>query len=197
MTRANSSLHGLVVFHEPARGPQGEVEGFVREPRHFGLVGNLESGIDVCFERKLTEQTKTEGVDGRDLDVADVIAQITPAGGRERALVGPPAQQCQHAIAHLRGGLARERHGEDVAGIDARFDEPDVSVHQHTGFPGARRRLEDDVIGRIDGEVTRRLIRRGLCHGQRIKQARLLHRCRARIPCGTRARTGTTGTPLA
>ena len=152
--------HVAVIDDEPARGTERQIERFARKPRHFRFVGDLKRGIDVGLERKLAQQAEAERVDRRDLDVGDALAQPAPDVGRELAAVGAPRELGQHAAAHLRRGLSRERDREDVARIDAGLDERGVPVHEHARLPCPGRRLEHDVVSRIDGEVPRGLIGR-------------------------------------
>ena len=125
------------------------------------------------------------------------VAQRAPDARRRTRPIGRPARRVDSdAIAHLGRGLARERDGQDVARIDAGLEQAHVPIDQHARLARPGRRLEHDVVARIDGEVARRLIgRRGsrlAASSSAIKQARLRHRPRSDIPCGTRRRTRTT-----
>ena len=58
------------------------------------------------------------------------------------------AQALDDALAHLGGGLSRERDRENVVGIDAGAQQIDVAIDQDARLAGAGRRLEHDVLGR-------------------------------------------------
>ncbi len=74
---------------------------------------------------------------------------IRPAG------IGALAQLVEDAAAHLGGGLARERDGEDVRWIDAAAQQVEIAIDEHMGLARACRRLEHHVVGGIDGPRTR------------------------------------------
>ena len=80
--------HVVVVAREAAADPQRLVERLADQPRHLGVVGEVEAGIDVGFERKLAQQRQAERVDGRDGDVAEALLQIAPARRVELARAG-------------------------------------------------------------------------------------------------------------
>ena len=152
--------HVFVRDDERARGAKREVECLVRKARHLGLVGDFKPRLDVRLEREFAQETETERVDRRDLNISDAIAEQRPAIGRDLAAIGARHQLGHDAAAHFRRRLPRKRDGEHVSRIDALLYQPDVSLDEHARLPRARRRLENDVIGGIDGERARRVIRR-------------------------------------
>ncbi len=172
--------HGLVA-HQAGGGAKCQVERLVDEARHLRFIDDFEGRIDVGFERKFPKEAEAERVDGRNLDVADPLDEGPPPCGRDCPECGPPAQFREDALAHLRRRFPRERDGEDVARIDVDFDEPHVPIDEHAGLARAGRRLEHDVIQRIDSEVARRLVGRRRGGFRRrivvaIKERRLNHR---------------------
>ena len=74
--------HVVVVARDAAADAQRLIERLADQPRHLGVVRQLEAGIDVGFERKLAQQRQTERVDRRDRDVAEPLLQIAPARQR-------------------------------------------------------------------------------------------------------------------
>ena len=106
-------------------------ERFVDEPWRFGFVREIERGIDVRLERKLMQQRETERVDGGDGDVANALAEL------DGKLLGNPAfmfaacQLDEDALPHLRGRLARESDGQDVARLDAGGQQRHIAIHEH------------------------------------------------------------------
>ena len=81
------------------------------------------------------------------------------------------------------------------AGSTPASDQAHVAIDEHARLPRPRRRLEHDVVGRLDREIARGLIgRRVRVDVGQLKQTRLLHRPPPDIPCGTRRRTGTSRT---
>ena len=97
----------LVGLQPSADRAEREVHRLVGEPRDLGFVGDLESGFDVAFERKLVEQREAEGVDGRDLDVGDATAGVRarpPASRRRR-----PRGDCSSAMTRSRISAAAFR----------------------------------------------------------------------------------------
>ena len=183
LTRANSSRTCSSSRIRRARGAQRQLERLVREPRHLGLVGDFErrdrrrprAGTRAAGRSRTRRSSRSECRRSARAARASAPAVSAPSSARWRELG-------EHAVAHLGGGLARERDRQDVPRIDARLDEPDVAVDEHARLARAGRRLEDDVVGRIDGEVARRLV--GRTRRRRppasIKQARLRHRPPAR-----------------
>ena len=78
----------------------------------------------------------------------------------------------EHAVAHLGGGLPRERDRQDVARIDAGVEQPYEPIDEHARLARAGRGLEHHVVARIDREVARRLIgRRRLDGNGRVRLA--------------------------
>ena len=75
--------HIVVVSRDAAADAERLVERLADQPRHLGVVGELEPGIDVGLERKLAQQRQAEGVDRRDGDVAEALLEIAPARGVE------------------------------------------------------------------------------------------------------------------
>ena len=143
--------HIVVVARDAAADPQRLVERLADQARHLGLVGEIEAGIDVGLERELAQQRQTERVDRRDRDVAEPLLQIAPASGVELRQAARLLQPIDDALPHLGGGLARERDREDVIRLDAGAQQVDVALDEHARLAGAGRRLEDDVLRRIDG----------------------------------------------
>ncbi len=155
----------IVVFPcDPAADAKRLVERLADQPRHFGVVGEVEPRIDVGLEREFAQQLQAEGVDGRDRDVAEPLLQIAPARGVQ---LGEPARLLQpidDALPHLGGGFAREGDGEDVVRLDTGAQQVDVALDQHARLARAGRRFEHHVLRRIDGVGPRRLIRQRLAH---------------------------------
>ena len=192
----------LVVARPRPADAERVVERLLDEPRHLGFVGDVEARVEVGLERKLAQQREAEGVDGADGDVVEPVAQLAPARVVFGGMFGGLPQRAQDALAHLGRRLPRERHRQDVPGIDARPQQVHVAVHQHARLPRAGRRLEDDVPGRVHR------ITAGLGVAQRGRAARRRQRRIAvgparvtrhgRSPSGTRRRTRSTctGTPL-
>ena len=79
---------------------------------------------------------------------------------RARLVVGGGAQRAQHAAAHLGGGLARERDGDDLLGLLHRREQREIALDQELGLARARRRLDDERLRRVE----RRLARRRVAH---------------------------------
>ncbi len=184
----------LLVDHQTARGLQREVERLPAEPRHLGLVGDLECRVHARLQRELPQQREAECVDGGDLDVRDALAQLPPAQGEPRIATGPFPQGGQDPFAHLGRRLARERHGQHVRRIDTQPDQPDVPVDEDARLARTGRRLEHDVVAGIDREVPRGLVGRRIVE-RLVKQAWLHPAALPDTPSGTRPSTGTTGNP--
>ena len=129
-------------------GAERQVERLAGEPRHLGLVGDLERGIDAGLERKLAQQAEAERVDRRDLDVGDALAQRAPdvaarARRGRRAARSSASTRSRISAAALRVNvIARMWRGSTPASISA-----DVPVDEHARLARAGRRLEHDVVG--------------------------------------------------
>ncbi len=178
----------LVLPRQSAADPQGPVQGLVHEPRHLGLVGELEPGIRAGLERELADEREAEGVDRRDRDVGQPPAQLAPARLVERRQRAGLLQPRDDALAHLGRGLARERDRQDRVRIDARAKQVDVAVDEHAGLARAGRRLEHDVLGGVDGVPARLGIRQlGVDVEREAHLAAIRHRPRS--PSGRRRRS--------
>ena len=127
------------------------IERLGDQPRHLGVVGQLERRVDVRFERKFAQQRQAERVDGGDGDVAKALFQLAPASGIELRQPARFFQALDDALAHFRGRLAGERDREDVIRLDARAQQVDVPLDEHARLAGSGRRFEHDVLRRIDG----------------------------------------------
>ena len=147
-----------LVAGEAREDPQRLIQRLFDQPRHLGFVGHLEARIDVRLERELTQQRQTERVDGADRNLAEAIAQLHPAPAIELRSLGRIAQFRDDALAHLGGGLARERHRQDVRRLDAGAQQVQIARHEHRCLARARRSLEDDVVQGIHGEAACRLV---------------------------------------
>ena len=185
-------LERFIRGEQPARGPKREIGGFATEPAHLRFIRDVESRIDAGFQRELAEQAETERVDRRNLDVGDAILQRLPGLGFDGARGRAAAQLRKYAVAHLGGGLARERHGENVQRVYTLLNQPDVAIDEDLRLARARGGFEHHVGLRIDGEGARGLVACGLLRPGQLKQIRLLHRSPSGIPCGIRRRSGTT-----
>ena len=119
--------HAFVPRHERTEHLLCPVERLLHQPRRLGLVSDPEARVEIGLEWELTKERQTEGVDRRDLHVAQPVAQRGPAaagGGRGR---GRLAQLAQDPLAHLRRRFPSERHGENVRRIDPRAQQVQVS----------------------------------------------------------------------
>ena len=140
-----------ILARDRDQDPHRSIERRGDEPRHLGLVGKLEGGIDVGLERELAQQREAERVDGADGDVAESIAQLEPACAIELGQIGGAAELAQDALPHLRGRLARKGNGQDVGRVDAGLQQVDIAGDQDRRLPGARRGFQHDVVTGIDG----------------------------------------------
>ncbi len=145
---ANTSATSSSSRASAAADAQRLIERLADQPRHLGVVREVEAGIDVGFERKLAQQRQAEGVDRRDRDVAEPLLQVAPARGVELGQTARLLQPIDDALPHLGRGLAREGDREDVIRLDAGAQQVDVALDQHARLAGAGRRLEDDVLRR-------------------------------------------------
>ena len=71
--------HIVVLAGMRAGDAKRAIQRLFHETRQFGVVGQGKPGIDVGFERKLSEQRQAKRVDRRDVDVAQSITKIAPA----------------------------------------------------------------------------------------------------------------------
>ena len=69
----------VVVTRETAADPQGLIERLARSGAERRCRREIETGIDVRFERKLAKQRQAERVDGRNGDVAEALLELAPA----------------------------------------------------------------------------------------------------------------------
>jgi hypothetical protein len=162
--------HAFVIPGQGATDAQRAIERLVHQPRHLGVVSDGKTGIEIRLQRKLPQQRQAEGVDRTDGNVAAAFLQLAPSDRRDLAAFRRRAQCVQDAIAHLCGGFARERHRQDVGGIDTGTQQVDVAIDQHSRLAGTGRRLQGDIepgidrprpgravpIGRLGCQVTRR-----------------------------------------
>ena len=77
---------------------------------------------------------------------------------RARLVVGGGAQRAQHAAAHLGGGLARERDRDDLLGLLHGREQRQIALDQELGLAGARRRLNDERLRRVERGLARRCV---------------------------------------
>ena len=137
----------IVVFpRQGAADAERLIERLADQPRHLGVIGEVEARIDVRFERELAEQLQAEGVDRRDRDVAEPLLQVAPARGVELRQAAGLLQAIDDALPHFGGGLAGEGDREDIVGLDAGAQQVDVALHEHPRLACSRGRLEDDVL---------------------------------------------------
>ena len=176
---------GIVGRDGPADGERAVQRRFDKA-RRFGFVGEIESGIDAGLEREFVQQREAEGVDGADADVVERIADLAPPRRAEAALAMPLAERRHDALAHFRRRLARKGDRQDVARRDAGFEQAHVTIDEHAGLAGARRRLESDVAERIDRQPPRprvgRLVQRLDAAGVEV-EARLISSSAASSVC--------------
>src|SRR4029453_733721 len=104
------------------------------------------------LERKLSQQRQAERINRTNRDLAEAVAQVDPGGTIDFRSVCGGAEPGHDTLTHLRRGLSRERDGENVGRVDATLEEVDVTRDEHRRLPGARRRLEHDVIAGIERE---------------------------------------------
>ena len=71
--------HVGVGLREMTAGAKRPVQRLADEPGNFRLVSQIETGIDVCFERELADERQAEGVNRRNRDLAEALAQPAPA----------------------------------------------------------------------------------------------------------------------
>ena len=94
--------HVVVVARQGAADAQRLIERLADQPRHLGVVGEVEARIDVGLERELAQQRQAEGVDRRDRDVAEPLLQVAPAAGVELARGGSPPSADRRCAAASR-----------------------------------------------------------------------------------------------
>ena len=80
--------HIVVVARDAAADAERLIERLADQPRHLGVVGEVEPGIDVGFERKLAQQRQAERVDRRDRDVAEPLLAGRASAPRRTATGG-------------------------------------------------------------------------------------------------------------
>ena len=102
-----------------AADSQRLVERLARPAAALGVVGELEPGIDVGFERELAQQREAKGVDGRDRDVAEPLLQIAPSRGVEIGQAARFFQPLDDPLPHLGRGFSRKGDRQDVIGFDS------------------------------------------------------------------------------
>ena len=167
------------------------IERLIDDPRDLRLVRHAETRIEVRLERELAKERQAEGVDRADLDVGEAIADRRPPRAVERGLLRRAPQVADDALAHLGGGLSRERDREDVRGIDAPREQVDVARDQHARLPRAGRCFEHDAVIGIARVVPG--CRVGIGGGRRLpfriaaeERHLIRHRSprRPRSPCG-------------
>jgi len=131
----------LVLSRDAPADAQRAVERLVDESRHFGLVGHLEARIQIRLERELTKQRQAERVDRADGHVCRPVAQLPPAGSGELAARSGEAKRCDDPLAHLSGGLARERERKNLGWIDALTQQVHVAIDEDARLARPCRRL--------------------------------------------------------
>ena len=137
--------HVLVLAGEAAADAQRAVERLVDEPRHLGVVGHRESGVEVGLERKLAQQREAERVNRADGDVA-----VRSRSSRQRARGISPRPAASRSVATMRSRISAAAlrvkvMREDVRRIDAGAQQVDVAIDEHARLAGAGRCLERDV----------------------------------------------------
>ena len=125
--------------------PQRSIERLVERDAGPSFRPPSRTGVQVRFKRELPQQRKTERVDGADGDVSQPIRAPLPSRLVEFRSSRGVLQLANDALAHLGRGLARERDRENVAGVDPRFQQVDITPDEHGGLP-VPRRLEYDVV---------------------------------------------------
>ena len=143
--------HVFVLASEAPTRAQRAIERFIDETWDLGFIGHVEPGIEVGLERKFTQQRQAKGIDGADRDVVGPVAQLAPPRRRKLAAGRRRAQRGDDPLTHLGGRLAREGDRKDVRWVDTGTEQVDIAVDQHARLAGARRRLERDVVARING----------------------------------------------
>ena len=140
---------GIGLREVPA-GAKRPIERLGDEPGKLRLVGQIEARIDVGFERELADERQAEGVDRRNRDLAETLAQRAPHRRGQLRRAACLFQPLDDPLPHLGGGLSGERDREDVLGLDARQQQVDVAFDEHARLARAGRGLEHDVARRID-----------------------------------------------
>jgi len=130
----------------------GEVRRFPLEPLVHAAGAELRRGALASVDPARRVVTTREG---EDLSY-DVL--LLALGAR-------PRQRLEHALAHLAGGFAGERDGDDLLGMLHRREEPQVALDQEPGLARARRRLHDERARGVERAAARgRIGDRGSAH---------------------------------
>jgi hypothetical protein len=142
--RAEARQHGHLARE---RGAQ-RVYGLYAQPRR--VVG------DVPARRRIARQHRRRELQGELL----VRALRRNAGARRIHCL-------QHALAHLAGGLARERDGDDLLRMLHAREQAQIALDQQLGLARARRRLHDEGLRRVERAAALPEIRNGggITHG--------------------------------
>ena len=122
------------------------------------LVENAEAGGDIGLERKMMQQSRTEGVNGLHLQSARRLQCHGEQPPRERAprrvrldarnllngcveldIVerGPAAQLVKDAVRHVCGGGLGKRDAEDLCRVDAVEQQTDHAQRENMGLAGS------------------------------------------------------------
>ena len=119
------------------------------------VVDRLGQRAEARQHRHLARKRRAERIDGLD-------AQPRRVGGERIAAFG---ELLEHALAHLGRGLARERDGDDLLGLDHRVEQREIALDQELGLARAGRRLDDERARRIErARALGGIRRRGLVH---------------------------------
>ena len=156
--------HVVVFLRDCPADTQRLIERLPDQARHIGVGRQIETRVDIRFERKLAQQRQAKRVDRRNRDVAETLLQVAPPSGVEFREAARLLEPVDDPLPHLGRGLARERDREDVIRFDAGPQQIDVALDQDPRLSGAGRRFEDDVSQGIDGRATSR----GVSQGQRL-----------------------------
>ena len=144
--------------------PERVIERVFDETRDFGLVRQVKTGVEIRFERKLPQERQAERVNRADGNVTQVIAQLDPSRPIEFRTRGSRGEFADNALAHLGGRFSGECDRKDVGWIDSAFEEVDIASNEDRRLARPRRRLEDDIVRRIDRERSCARVGIGLDH---------------------------------
>ncbi len=159
--------HVVVFLRDRPADTQRLIERLADQARHIGVGRQIETRVDVRFERKLAQQRQAERVDRRNRDVAETLLQVAPPPGVEFREAARLLEPVDDPLPHLGRGLARERDREDVIRFDAGPQQIDVALDEDPRLSGAGGRFEDDVSRRVDRRQSRRDVNSALSGGWR------------------------------